>query len=63
MMEELFNFHARITERALECIAVNFIVIRKDYSTPIRMHHLNVATLPVNLDKSQPLQCSQHLSS
>ena len=60
--DEVLHWNRGIPERALERVAVHFIVVGKDDATAIRVLHLEVAALAVNLDEAQPLECREHLT-
>lgn len=51
--EELFYLHARVAERALQRVTINFIVERKNNYPPVLVLHLYVAAFSVNFDEAQ----------
>ena len=55
MLEEFFDIHTGVPKRALQCIAVNFIVIRENDLSSVGMRHLNVTTTPMKLNEAEPL--------
>jgi hypothetical protein len=56
LFEELRDVDVRVLERALECVSIDFIVKGEDNSSSVRMFHLHVATLAMNLYETEALQ-------
>ena len=61
VFQEIWDLNARVTERAFEGETIHFIVERKDDAPPIRVLHLDVAALAVNLQEAQALQSRHNL--
>ena len=61
--EEVFNGNARIPQRSFECVAVNFVVKRKDDPASVGMLHLDVASLPMDFHKAKALERCEDLPS
>lgn len=61
MIEEFFQVYVGVEECTFQCEAINFVVVRKNNYSAIRMFHLNVAAFTMELFKSQAPQCRKHL--
>jgi hypothetical protein len=46
------NIDISVAEGTLQCVAIDFVVKRKDYDTAIRMFQLNVAAFSMNFDEA-----------
>lgn len=51
-VEEIFYLNLCITERTFQCVAVNFIMERKNNHSPISVLHLYMAAFPMHFDKT-----------
>ncbi|HEV2802131.1 MAG TPA: hypothetical protein VGW12_16780 [Pyrinomonadaceae bacterium] len=55
LMEKIFYFDALITERAFECVSINFVVVGENNNSAVGVFHLDVATLAMNFCEAQSL--------
>jgi hypothetical protein len=60
MIEELTDVDIGIVKCAFERVTINFVVERKHNPSSVRMFHLDVATLAVNLYETEALQGCEH---
>ncbi len=62
-LEKIFDRNGRITQCALQRVAIKFTVKREDNATSIGMLHFYVTSFAVNLDETKPLKSSEHFSA
>jgi len=60
VLEEFRDVDIRVAKRAFECVTINLIVKGEHNPSSVRMFHLDVAALAMNLNKAEPLQRGQH---
>ena len=60
LLKEPDEVDIRILERASECETIYLIMKREHNPSPVRMFHLDVASLAVNLYEAKASQCGEH---
>src|SRR5574337_1708320 len=63
MPQKLLHLYVRISQRALERIAIHFRMIGEHDAASVGMFHLDVAASPVDFHKAKTRQCGQYLSA
>jgi hypothetical protein len=55
VLEEFRDVDIRVAKRAFKCVTINFIVKGEHNPSSVRVFHLDVAALAMNLHKAEPL--------
>ncbi len=61
--QKLVDIHIGIAERALESVAIHFVVVWENDGSTIGVFHFHVAAFALELHEIKSLQCGQDLSS
>ena len=62
VVQKVLHGNRRVSQCALERVAIHLVMEGEDDATSIGVFHLEVASLAVNLDESEALKCGEHLS-
>ena len=61
LAQKIVHFHPAIAQGSFQSVTIHFRMKREYYPSSIRVLHLDMAPLPMDFQKTKPLQCGQHL--
>jgi len=59
--KKIIHFNPSVAQGSFQCITIHLRMERKHNPSSIRVLHLDVASLAMAFQKTEPLQCGQHL--
>jgi hypothetical protein len=59
--KKILHCNPSVAQRSFQCVTIHFRMEGKHNSSSIRVLHLEVASLAMDFQKTEPLQCGQHL--
>jgi len=59
--KKILHFNPSVAQGAFQCVTIHFRMGGKHNSSSVRVLHLDMASLAMDFQKTEPLQCGQHL--
>jgi hypothetical protein len=59
--KKIVHFNPSVPQRPFQGVTIHLRMKRKHNPSPIRVLHLDMVSLAMDFQKTEPLQCGQHL--